>query len=89
MSTKNAQERKSPPKMTHTCTSFGVVLVSLNLFHVLCCLLLTLPANVSDPFLNTRVILKVFSVMFSAQTALDYREQCFGGQAQSLIAARC
>ncbi len=39
--------------------------------------------------LNTRVILKVFSVMFSTRTALDYREQCFGGQAQSLIAARC
>ena len=37
----------------------------------------------------TRVILKVFSVMFSARTALDYREQCFGGQAQSLIIARC
>ncbi len=27
--------------------------------------------------------------MFSARTALDYREQCFGGQAQSLVAARC
>ena len=39
--------------------------------------------------LNTKVILKVFSVMFSARTTLDYREQCFGGQAQSLIAARC
>ncbi len=37
----------------------------------------------------TKVILKVFSVMFSARTALDYREQCFGEQAQSLIAARC
>ena len=39
----------------------------------------------------TRVILrvKVFSVMFRARTTLDYREQCFGGQTQSLIAARC
>ncbi len=27
--------------------------------------------------------------MFSAPTALDYREQCFGGQAPSLTAARC
>ncbi len=32
---------------------------------------------------------QVFSVMFSTRTALDYREQCFGGQAQSLIEARC
>ncbi len=38
---------------------------------------------------DTKVILKVFSIMFSTQTALDYREQCFGGQAQSLIAAKC
>ncbi len=38
---------------------------------------------------DTRGILKVFAVMFSARTALDYREQCFGGQAQSLVAARC
>ncbi len=37
----------------------------------------------------TKVILKVFSVMFSARTTLDYREQCFGRRAQSLIAARC
>ncbi len=47
---------------------------------------LTLYTTIPDV---TRVILKVFSVMFSARTALDYREQCFGGQAQNLIAARC
>ncbi len=38
---------------------------------------------------RTKGILKVFAVMFSARTALDYREQCFGGQAQSLVSARC
>ncbi len=48
-----------------------------------------LPPRTLKNISGTRVILKVFSVMFSARTAFDYREQCFGGQAQSLIAARC
>ncbi len=53
------------------------------------------PVQAHNSFLDqksrkvTRAILKVFSVMFSARTALDYTEHCFGGQAQSLIAVRC
>ncbi len=40
-------------------------------------------------YASTRGILKVFTVMFSTRTALDYSEQWFGRQAQSLIAAMC